>query len=72
MQAKTLPLTLVLMRHAKSDWSEAGLSDHDRPLNARGKRDAPEMAKWMHNHLGIPDLILASTATRVAETVELL
>lgn len=70
MQAKSLPLTLILMRHAKSDWSEAGLSDHDRPLNARGKRDAPEMAKWIQQHLGLPDLILASTATRVVETIQ--
>ncbi len=72
MQAKTLPLTLILMRHAKSDWSEAGLSDHDRPLNARGRRDAPQMAKWIQSHLGLPELILASTATRVQETIHLL
>ncbi|MEI9909506.1 MAG: histidine phosphatase family protein [Bacteroidota bacterium] len=37
--------TLILIRHAKSDWSTASLSDFDRPLNERGRKDAPEMAK---------------------------
>jgi phosphohistidine phosphatase len=36
--------TLFLIRHAKSDWNDASLSDFDRPLNERGKRDAPVMA----------------------------
>lgn len=61
---------LALMRHAKSDWAESGLPDHDRPLNARGRRDAPEMARWLEHHCGVPDVILASTAIRVAETLE--
>jgi phosphohistidine phosphatase len=60
----------MLMRHAKSDWADAGLSDHERPLNARGRRDAPEMARWMVENSGIPDLVLASTARRVSETLE--
>jgi phosphohistidine phosphatase len=58
------------MRHAKSDWADAGLSDHDRPLNARGRRDVPEMANWFEKHQAVPSVILASTAKRVAETVE--
>ena len=58
------------MRHAKSDWAEAGLSDHDRPLNARGRRDAPEMARWLDDHDAVPSVILASTAKRVEETIE--
>lgn len=62
--------TLALMRHAKSDWANEGLSDHDRPLNARGRRDAPEMAKWLAHHDAVPQLILASTAKRVEETVQ--
>ena len=37
--------TLLLARHAKSDWGMPGLSDHDRPLNGRGRRDAPAMAR---------------------------
>ena len=61
---------LALMRHAKSDWAESGLSDHDRPLNARGRRDAPEMARWFERHDAVPDVVLASTAKRVVETVE--
>ena len=36
--------TLIVVRHAKSSWSDSGVSDFDRPLNERGKRDAPEMA----------------------------
>jgi len=60
------------MRHAKSDWDEAGLSDHDRPLNARGRRTAPQMAKWIEKHDAVPEIILASTALRVRETVALL
>ncbi|MEM9171875.1 MAG: histidine phosphatase family protein [Pseudomonadota bacterium] len=60
--------TLTLMRHAKSDWSDDSLSDHDRPLNARGERDAPEMGKRL-KALGIrPSLLLTSTATRALET----
>jgi phosphohistidine phosphatase len=58
------------MRHAKSDWADAGLSDHDRPLNARGRRDAPTMAKWLHSHDAVPTVILASTARRVSETID--
>ncbi len=58
------------MRHAKSDWADAGLSDHDRPLNARGRRDAPQMAKWLSEHDAVPDVILASTAKRVTQTID--
>ncbi|MCH5374620.1 MAG: histidine phosphatase family protein, partial [Planctomycetes bacterium] len=35
--------TLLILRHAKSSWGDPSLADHDRPLNARGKRDAPRM-----------------------------
>lgn len=58
------------MRHAKSDWSHSDVSDHDRPLNARGRRDAPEMASWLEAHNAIPEVILASTAKRVSETIQ--
>ncbi len=63
-------LTLALMRHAKSDWADANLSDHDRPLNARGRRDAPVMARWLAEQGFLPEVVLASTAVRVRETVE--
>ena len=36
---------LILVRHAKSSWKDAGIEDHDRPLNKRGERDAPYMAQ---------------------------
>ncbi len=59
---------LLLCRHAKSSWNEAVLSDIERPLNKRGKRDAPEMGRRLA-HRGIrPDLILTSTAVRARTT----
>jgi len=62
--------TLLLMRHAKSSWSEPGLDDHDRPLNKRGKQAAPEMGKLLRKKELVPDLILCSTARRSRETAE--
>ena len=62
--------TLGLMCHAKSDWADENLTDHDRPLNARGRRDAPAMARWLAAQRFLPEVILASTATRVRQTVE--
>jgi phosphohistidine phosphatase len=56
------------MRHAKSDWSGENLSDHDRPLNDRGLRDAPTMARWIVEWTFLPDLILCSSATRTQQT----
>lgn len=63
---------LILMRHAKSDWGDSSLSDHDRPLNARGRRDAPRMAKWLNDVGIVPDRILSSTSERTRETVGLM
>jgi phosphohistidine phosphatase len=63
-------LTVCLMRHAKSDWNDALLGDHDRPLNQRGRRDAPRMAKWLANRGCLPEVILGSTAVRVRETID--
>ncbi|WP_231603256.1 SixA phosphatase family protein [Neorhodopirellula pilleata] len=60
------------MRHAKSDWSRDGLSDHDRPLNDRGRRDAPEIAQWIDENGLRPDLILCSSAVRTRQTAELM
>lgn len=59
---------LILMRHAKSDWSQPGLADHDRPLNARGRRAAPAMARWLAGAGHVPDLVLCSSAARTRET----
>lgn len=63
---------LILMRHAKSDWADASLSDHDRPLNDRGRRDAPLMADWMIGSESTADWLVHSTARRCIETVELM
>lgn len=65
-------ITLVLVRHAKSDWDNPGLSDHDRPLNKRGRRDAPEMAARLADGGFHPDLILSSTAVRARTTADAL
>lgn len=62
---------LVLMRHAKSSW-DGPISDHDRPLNERGKRDAPRIAEALKHLSVIPDLVLHSSARRTTETWELM
>lgn len=63
--------TLLLMRHAKSSHDEPGTTDHDRPLNERGRRDAPRMAELLREHELIPDVIISSTAVRARETAQL-
>jgi len=62
--------TLLIMRHAKSDWGFSGITDFERPLNARGKKDAPRMGQWLVEQQYYPDSILASPARRAQETVE--
>ncbi|BDZ55167.1 SixA phosphatase family protein [Agromyces marinus] len=62
--------TLVLVRHAKSDWGDPGLADHDRPLNDRGRRDAPAMAERLGRLGTVPGLIVSSTALRARTTAE--
>ena len=58
--------TLVLLRHAKSDWS-VDAPDADRPLNKRGKRQAAEAGRWLARHLQV-DLAVVSTAKRAQQT----
>lgn len=60
--------TLSLWRHAKSSWADPDLDDFDRPLNARGRRDAPEMVSRLLRNVGPPDRILSSSARRTRET----
>lgn len=62
---------LILMRHAKSDWSATG-DDHERPLNARGKASAQAMGQWLKKLGWQPDEILCSSATRTRQTLDLL
>ncbi|HYZ58367.1 MAG TPA: histidine phosphatase family protein [Nitrososphaeraceae archaeon] len=63
--------TLLILRHAKSSWKEQNLPDHDRPLNKRGKNDAPGMGKLLKDEDLIPDLIISSTAIRAKKTAKL-
>lgn len=62
---------LFVMRHAKSSWSNEGLSDYERPLNPRGTKDAPRMGKLLLDNDLVPDLILTSSAKRAHTTAEL-
>jgi phosphohistidine phosphatase len=62
---------LILFRHAKSSWAIPGQDDHDRPLNARGRRGAGLMAGWMLAEGWRPDLVLCSSAARTRETLAL-
>ena len=62
---------LILMRHAKSDWSQGGLRDYDRPLSQRGVTDARKMGKWLASQTEPPQIILYSTARRTQQTKDL-
>ena len=62
--------TLLLMRHAKSSHSDETLADHDRPLNGRGRKDAPRMGERLVAADLVPDRILCSTAVRAQLTAE--
>ena len=59
---------LFLVRHAKSDWNDASLSDFDRPLNERGKKDAPVMAKKLAERNISIDAFISSPAKRARRT----
>lgn len=63
--------TILLLRHAKSDWGDAGLDDFDRPLAKRGLQDAPRMGKLLAAYDCVPDQIIASPARRAKQTTEL-
>jgi len=62
--------TLILVRHAKSSWSEAGLPDRERPLNKRGRRDAPAMGRRLARRGVKPDRVISSAALRARLTAE--
>lgn len=63
--------TLILVRHAKSSWSDAAMPDGQRPLNERGKKDAPEMAQRLVARKIQIDLFLSSPAKRALKTAKI-
>lgn len=63
---------LTLVRHAKSSWKNPGLRDVERPLNQRGRRDAPEMGRRIKEHGIRPSLIVSSPATRAWTTAKII
>lgn len=60
--------TIYLIRHAKSSWNHANLDDFDRPLNDRGKKDAPKMAEILEASGVKFDAIISSPAKRAVST----
>ena len=63
-----MTLTLIMIRHAKSDWGDAGVPDHERPLNDRGRRAAPRIGAHLAQIRTTPSTVLCSTARRTQET----
>ena len=63
---------LILVRHAKSSSGDMNLDDHDRPLNGRGERNAPEMGVRLAGTGGRPQAMFTSTALRAATTAEII
>ena len=62
--------TILVMRHAKSDWGDPALADHDRPLAPRGERDAPRIGAALAALGSVPDRVVASSARRARETAQ--
>ncbi len=64
--------TVYLLRHAKSDWGDPALKDHDRSLNERGRDAAPKIGAYLKSKRYKPETILCSTARRTVETFDLI
>lgn len=62
--------TLLILRHAKSSWDDPGLADIQRPLNKRGKHDAPRVGELIKGAGIVPDAIMCSPAVRAMKTAE--
>ena len=62
---------LLLLRHAKSSWEDSELSDFERPLNGRGKRDAPIIGKLILKEKLTPHFIISSPAARARDTADI-
>ena len=63
---------LILIRHAKSNWSDPFADDHARVLNDRGRASAPAIGSWMAKNDYSPDVVLCSDANRTTETADLI
>ena len=63
--------TLLLLRHAESSWKNLTLEDHDRPLNKRGSREAPQAGEFLRESDLVPDAIVSSSSVRAQSTASL-
>ncbi len=63
--------TLLILRHADSSWNDPRFNDHERPLNERGRSDAPRVGSFLVERELIPDRIVSSTARRAVQTAKL-
>jgi phosphohistidine phosphatase len=63
--------TLILLRHAKSDWGSGLERDHERPLNSRGQRSAETVGRFLELSMEVPAGVVTSSAVRARTTVEL-
>lgn len=63
-----MPRELLILRHAKSDWTSGPASDFDRPLAKRGKKDAPRVGEWLYREGLVPDMVISSSAERARQT----
>lgn len=64
--------TLLLIRHAKSSWDDISLGDRERPLNKRGKKDAPAMGRLLKEKGLLPELVISSPVKRALKTAKLI
>lgn len=71
LKTRFMAKQLLIMRHAKSSWSNSQISDFDRPLNKRGLRVTPQVGEFIHVQGLTPDLIVSSSATRARMTAQI-
>lgn len=62
--------TLLLMRHGKSDWAASFATDHERPINRRGRRASAAMGAWLSGIGAQPEVVVSSSAIRARTTAE--
>ncbi len=65
-----MPRELLILRHAKSDWSAGDAGDFKRPLAKQGKKDAPRVGAWLYREGLVPNLVISSPAQRARQTAE--